>query len=283
MGNNINIQETIEKARKQIENEPNLSPALKSTFEPLINLCLLLAQKYLPKNSKNSNIPPSADVNREKTSKAKGKRKPGGQAGHPGASLKPVDNPDKTVPLRVDRRTLPAGEWKTVGWEKRQVIDLEVRRVVTEYQAEIVENGRGERVTAGFPEGPVQAAQYGDRVKAHAVYMSVHQMVPGERVSEHFANHIHIPLSAGSVCNFKEEAYGKPEWYEKWVTEKLPGEAALNCDETGINIGGKRVWLHTVSSGGYTLYFPHEKRGKEAMDAMGTPGEARCTVHAHSP
>jgi transposase len=274
MRNSINIQETIEEARKQIEEEPNLSPALKATFEVLINLCLLLAQNHLPKNSKNSNIPPSADVNREKTSKALGKRKPGGQAGHPGTSLKPVDTPEKIVPLPVDRGTLPEGEWKTVGWEKRQIIDLEVRRVVTEYRAEIVENEQGERVTAGFPEGLVQAAQYGDSVKAHAVYMSVHQMVPCDRVSEHFANQINIPLSAGSVCNFKEEAYSKLEWFEKWVTERLQKEAVLNCDETGINIGGKRVWLHNVSSGGYTLYFPHEKRGKEAMDAMGTLGKA---------
>jgi transposase len=221
MGKSINIQETIEKARKQIENEPNLSPALKTTFELLINLCLLLAQKYLPKNSKNSNIPPSADVNREKTSKAKGKRKPGGQAGHPGASLKPVDTPDTIVPLTVDRRTLPGGAWKTIGWEKRQIIDLDIRRAVTEYQAEIVENEQGERVTAGFPEGLVQAAQYGQSVKAHAVYMSVHQMVPCERVREHFENQINIPLSAGSVCNFKEEAYGRLEWFEQWVTERL--------------------------------------------------------------
>jgi hypothetical protein len=45
MGNSINIQETIEKARKQIENEPDLAPALKATFDLLINLCMLLAQK----------------------------------------------------------------------------------------------------------------------------------------------------------------------------------------------------------------------------------------------
>jgi transposase len=54
----------------------------------------------------------------------------------------------------------------------------------------------------------------------------------------------------------------------------LQGEEVLNCDETGINIGGKRVWLHNASSEGYTLYFPHEKRGKEAMDAMGALGQA---------
>ncbi|MDR1238635.1 MAG: IS66 family transposase, partial [Treponema sp.] len=64
MGNSINIQETIEKARKQIGNEPNLSPALKTTFDLLINLCLLLAETRLVKNSSNSNIPPSADPNR---------------------------------------------------------------------------------------------------------------------------------------------------------------------------------------------------------------------------
>jgi transposase len=99
-------------------------------------------------------------------------------------------------------------------------------------------------------------------------------MVPCQRVSEHFANQITIPLSAGSVCNFKEEAYTKLEWFEDWVTGKLQGEAVLNCDETGINIGGKRVWLHNVSSEGYTLYFPHEKRGKAGMDEMGALGGA---------
>jgi transposase len=179
------------------------------------------------------------------------------------------------VPLRIDRLSLPPGKWKEAGWEKRQVIDVEIHRVVTEYQAEILENERGERLVAPFPEGVVQSAQYGQSVKAHAVYMPVHQMVPCERVSEHFANQINIPISAGSVCNFKREAYSGLDWFEGWVTGKLQGEAVLNCDETGINIGGKRVWLHNVSGEGYTLYFPHEKRGKEAMDAMGTLGKAQ--------
>jgi transposase len=95
---------------------------------------------------------------------------------------------------------------------------MEVRRVVTEYQGEIVENERGERVRAEFPEGVVQSVQYGGSVKSHAVYMSVHQMVPCERVREHFANQITIPLSAGSVCNFKKEAYTKLGWFEGCIT-----------------------------------------------------------------
>jgi hypothetical protein len=45
MGNRINIQETIEKARKQLADEPNLSAARKATFDLLIDLCLFLAKK----------------------------------------------------------------------------------------------------------------------------------------------------------------------------------------------------------------------------------------------
>jgi transposase len=44
---------------------------------------------------------------------------------------------------------LPEGEWEASGWEKRQVIELEIQRVVTEYQAEMLENEQGERVVNG--------------------------------------------------------------------------------------------------------------------------------------
>jgi transposase len=155
MGNRINIQETIEKARKQTANEPNLSPALKATFDLLIGLCLLLAETRLVKNSSNSGIPPPADPNREKASKAEGKRKPGGQAGHAGTALKPVENPDKTVPLTIDRSRLPPGNGK------RQAIERDIRRVAAEYRAEILENERGNGQAPSFPKKSRKAPSMG--------------------------------------------------------------------------------------------------------------------------
>ena len=38
--------------------------------------------------------------------------------------------------------------------------------------------------------------------------------------------------------------------------------------ETGINIEGKRRWLHCASNRLWTYFFPHERRGTEAMDEI---------------
>jgi hypothetical protein len=49
------------------------------------------------------------DDKREKNPKAPGKRKPGGQPGHEGATLLPVENPDKTETIKLTgKHCLPA-------------------------------------------------------------------------------------------------------------------------------------------------------------------------------
>ena len=193
----------IENAKKQITNEKNLSPEMKALFDLLIAVIQILAGKSVTKTSKNSDIPPSMDLNRNKKSKAKQERKPGGQIGHAGYTLQQIDNPDFIIEIKVDRDNLPAGHWTRSGYEKRQVFDLKIVRQVTEYRAEIVTNEKGDTVTAEFPEGLIQKAQYGNGVKAHSVYMSVQQLIPCERLSEHFASQMGVPLSAGTVHNFK--------------------------------------------------------------------------------
>ncbi len=107
-----NVQDIIEKARKQIAEEPNLSPALRTTLDLLINLLCLLLEKRIPNNSKNSSTPPSSDPNREKKPKEKSGKKQGGQIGHKDSRLEPVENPDVIQFLPVGRSTLPPGNWK---------------------------------------------------------------------------------------------------------------------------------------------------------------------------
>ena len=272
----------IENAKRQITNEKNLSPEMKSLVDLLIAVIQILAGKRFAKTSKNSNIPPSMDPNRKKKSKAKQERKPGGQIGHTGYTLQQIDNPDFIIEIKVERDNLPAGHWTQSGYEKRQVFDLKIVKQVTEYRAEIVTNEKGDTVTAGFPEGLIQKAQYGNGVKAHSVYMSVQQLIPCERVSEHFAGQMGLPLSSGTVHNFKQEAYTLLEPYETWVKEQVKNSKIIHTDETGIVIEGKRVWLHVAGNEHYTYYYPHQKRGKEAMDEAGVlGGKAGVLIHDH--
>jgi len=59
-----------------------------------------------------------------------------------------------------------------VGFQKRQVVDIDISEVVTEYQAQILENEQGKRFVGEFSQGVNGSIQYGVGVKAHVVYLS---------------------------------------------------------------------------------------------------------------
>ena len=256
--NNIDIDATIGKVKILLAEDRGLSPAVRSMVELLIFLVTLLANR-LNLNSRNSSKPPSIDQNRKKVRKAKGDRKAGGQTGRVGVTLQKVDEPDKVEVIKVDRRKLPRGKYKEVGYESRQVFDIEISRVVTEYQAEILEDTKG--VT--------KAVQYGTSVKEHSVYMSQFQLIPYKRIQGYFREQIGIPASEGSIYNFNEEAYDLLETFEEKVKAELANSDVLHVDETSINTNGDRYWLHSASNNLWTHFFPHERRGTKAMDSIG--------------
>lgn len=265
---NIDIEVTLQKVEKLLSEEKGLSPAMRFMVELLVLLITLLVGR-INRNSRNSSKPPSSDPNRKRESKAKGERKAGGQKGREGVTLERVENPDKVEVIKVDRKKLPRGEYTVVGYEARQVFDVEISRVVTEYRAEIVEDAKGNRFVAPFPEGITKAAQYGADLKAHAVYMSQYQLIPYKRIQEYFEEQMSIPVSEGSLYNFNQEAYEYLETFEEKSKAELTKSEVLHVDETSINKNGDRYWLHSASNRHWTCFCPHERRGTEAIDSIG--------------
>jgi transposase len=96
-----------------------------------------------------------------------------------------------------------------VGCEKRQVIDLDSHRFVTEYQAEILENVQKQRIMSPFPAGVERAVQYGPELKAHAVHLSQYPLLPYGRVREYFEDQADVPLSTDSLFNVNHDAFNK--------------------------------------------------------------------------
>lgn len=155
----------------------------------------------------------------------------------------------------MERDTLPSGHYTPVDYECRQVFDIDIRRIVTEYRAEILEDQNGKHFTAPFPAAVTKEVQYGNGVKAQAVYLLQYQLIPYDRVQEQF---------------------------ELKLIAKILLSAVLHTDETGINIGGKRQWLHCISNTQWTLYYAHAKRGSEAfIDKNVLPRFTGILCHDH--
>jgi len=283
---NIEISESIKKLKLQLEVEQGISPSLRAMIEVLVLIVTLLVNR-LGLNSSNSSKPPSTDkpnfCKKTKADAVEGsKRKAGGQEGHEGTNLKKRDKVDEIKEISIDRRTLPRGKYQEAGFESRQVLDYKVSLHVKEYRAEILEDERGKKYTAQFPEGVTKSVQYGMEIKSASVCLSQYQLVPLDRVKECLEEQVGLSISKGSIFNFNKEAYEKLAYFESWIKQQLVNAKLLHADETGINVNGKRIWLHELSNDKLTLYRADEKRGSEAMERMGVlPYFKGILVHDH--
>jgi transposase len=280
---NIDIDETLTEVERLLKEDKQLSPALKSMITVLIMVVKLLSNR-VGLNSRNSSKPPSTDNQKDKPKDQSGTgKKSGGQKGHAGVTLKQAEEPDEVTSISIDRRTLPKGNYEEDGIEKRQVFDIDISCWITEYQAQVLINKEtGKRYVASFPDNVRKAVQYGDKLKAHAVYMSQYQLLPYNRVQEFFTGQLGIPLSEGSIYNFNLEAFNKLKNFERIAKQQLTVAPLLHVDETGININGERHWLHCATNASWTFFFPHKKRGNEATDPVGIlPAFKGVLCHDH--
>lgn len=266
--NDISVNTAIDDVKRLLENEKNLSPALKAAIDILLLLIAVFANR-LNLNSSNSSKPPSEDKNRlRKNNRGKSINKPGGQKGHIGYTLNKTEKPDRVEEIKVDRRSLPRGKYEKAGYESRQVFDISISRMVIEYRAEVLKNEYGKRFVAKFPSQVKNDVQYGSEVKQAAVYMSQFQLLPYARIQDQFAEQMNLPVSSGSLFNFNKEAYNLLESFDAIAKRKLSTSNLIHVDETGINVNNKRTWLHSASNEKWTYFFPHCKRGSEAMDEI---------------
>jgi len=231
----------------------------------------------LAKDSHNSSKPPSSDglARKTKSLRRRSGKKPGGQIGHRGDTLRLVSTPDRVVPHRPGICAgclvpLPA-EAAIVARERRQVQELPpVRLVVTEHQALHVRCPACQMVTAAaFPAEVPSRVQYGPRLRALAVYLVQQQLVPFGRVRELLGDLLGAQLSVGTLVAWVGQAATALEPVEAAIKAALSQAAVLHSDETGVRQAGRLAWAHVASTHRLTHYGLHAKRGAEATEAIG--------------
>ncbi len=227
-------------------------------------------------NSRNSSKPPSSDGMKKppkQTRKPTGK-KPGGQKGHTGTTLKMVETPDRIIEHEVDFCTHCGKDLSAspaIDTQRRQVFDIPPICVeVTEHRTETKRcSCCGELIEGQFPPEVTHPTQYGPRLKAISLYLKNYALLPYERTAELFEDLFGTPISVGTLTSINRRGGERVEEVGERIKEALRSESVAHFDETGMRVCGKLNWLHVASSEKLTSYQVHPKRGGKAMEVMG--------------
>jgi transposase len=245
----------------------------------------------LGRNSRNSNTPPSAEGYTKpppRSSRRSSGRKPGGQPGASGTTLRQVDDPDEVivhVPSACGGCGASLAGAPVASTEIRQVADLpEVALRWVEHRIEHRGCQCGATTMAaagdGVPEAVRAPVSYGPGVRAVATYLVAGHHLPLGRAAAVMSDLLGAPVSPGSVAAWVQAAADGLGPFTDAVRDVLTGAGVVNFDETGLRVDGALGWVHSASTDRATLYTCHARRGREAMDAAGVlPGFTGIAVH----
>lgn len=245
-------------------------------------------EERLAKDSHNSHKPPSSDGLAKKPSptslRQKSGRKPGGQKGHLGCTLSPVECPDAIVSHVPQLCACCGASLKNapiVDEQAHQVFELPpLHLFVTEHRAQTRRCRCGATTAALFPKEALEGVQYGPRIKALCVYLRDYQLLPFARISQLLADLLDAPLSQGTLTNALATCARTLKPVTEAIQTGLRRAKVVHFDETGLRVGGRLQWLHAASTSTLTHYFCHPKRGKAGCDAAGIlPGFWGRAVH----
>ncbi len=173
-------------------------------------------ERRLGLNSENSGKPPSSDglkkPPRTVSLRESSDKKPGGQPGHPGDTLRPVAEPDVILdhyPNSCPNCGSTLTRDRATGYSARQVFDLPEPPplVVTEHRAHTCRCGQcGEATRAAFPEEVTAPVQYGARIAAFVVYLLHAQFIPEDRLVELMADLFGVRLAAATLARMSAKA-----------------------------------------------------------------------------
>jgi transposase len=242
-------------------------------------------ERRLGLNSSNSGKPPSSDglkkPARVSSLRERSGKKPGGQKGHKGETLRQVADPNEVVnhyPPACSMCGVGLDPKTSVGHSARQVFDLPQPQplVVTEHRAHDCEcTVCGAKTRALFPDGVNAPVQYGARITAFVIYLLHFQLLPENRLATLMADLFGVKVAAATIARMSRTCAERLQVFVETVRNLVAGAPVKHMDETGFRIGGKTQWLHVASTALLTFYRVCAKRGSLLANVVGV------VVHDH--
>jgi transposase len=166
---------------------------------------------------------------------------------------------------------------------RRQVFDLPpVRMTVVEHRLVACRCVCGTVTGAAGPAGINAPVQYGPGVAALAAYLVVAHHVPVKRAAQILADLCGAGVSVGWVAGqISRTALGLTGFAER-LREAVAAAPVVHFDETGTRVCARTRWVHVACTPWWTAYHLDDKRGGDAIDAMGilpAMGTGQTAVH----
>ena len=229
-------------------------------------------ERQLGLNSGNSGKPPSSDGLKKKPVRVSSLRersgkKPGGQKGHPGETLRQSETVDATInhfPKACAGCGEALSEAMATDHIARQVFDLPEPQpiIVTEHRAHSCRCAAcGTQTRADFPPDVKAPVQYGARIAGIVVYLLHGQFLPEKRLAALMADLFGVQLSTATIAAMSQNCAARFESFATAIYARIAAAAVKHLDETGLRIGGKTRWLHIAATVLLTFYRIASKRG----------------------
>jgi transposase len=245
-------------------------------------------EALLAKDSHNSSRPPSTDppwAKRTRSLRRPSGRRPGGQAGHHGETLRLCERPDRVVEHRPQECRgchTPLAAAYVVRHRRQQVVEVVPARLkVTEHRLAVLRCPACGRTTSGEFAGAVRSGvQYGAGVKARVLYLQQYQLLPYQRTSEAMHDLFGCRLSPGTVANIVRECADGLVETELKIKQKLRRSTIIHADETGLRVAKRLQYVHVASTEHLTHYAAASHRGRTAINEINVlPAYRGTCVH----
>ncbi len=231
-------------------------------------------EEQLAKNSRNSSKPPSTDGYAKpapKSLRTSSGKTPGGQTGHPGHTLSPVETPDRILVHLPE--SCPCGysgafeEDPDLPVDTRQVLDLPPQTLIaTEHRCPVRRCPKcRKRIQAPFPAEAAVPVQYGPNFKSFLAYTHSVQLLPFGRISQMCQDLFGAPVSPATIQNALIDMDKALDGFSEVLEQEILKAPLAHADETGIRVASSLSWLHVLSTAELTWYGVHEKRGGAAL------------------
>jgi transposase len=259
-----------EAARLRQENEK-----LRQENAPLREENTILKQQLAAarKNSSTSSKPPSTDIVKPpKPPRKDGKqRKRGGQPGHEQnlRDLFPDEAIGQVIPYTLDCCPDCGGKLQTLKYAaefQQQVEIVATPTVITEHQAlGYWCNHCRKSHAARLPEPVKKAGLFGPRLTALVAFMKGVCHASFSTIRKFLRDVAGVEVSRGYLAKLIDKVSQSLAKSYSELFERLPGEAALNIDETGHKENGQRFWTWCFRAQLYTLFRIDKSRGSKVL------------------